>query len=73
MNPLRYEGDVLLTGLRAWDKQIKVSERYLEGMPEAREPVILPAYKWFVRFKYTPVVAQLETDVECLYDHEMAF
>ena len=45
----------------------------MEVMPEAREPVISPAYKWFVRFKYTPVVAQLETDVECLYDHEMAF
>ena len=31
------------------------------------------AYQWFVRFKYMPMASQLETDVKCFYDLEMAF
>ena len=72
-NPFRFEGDVWLTGLRKCDKQIKVSESYLERMPEAREPVDSPAYQWFVRFKYMPIFAQLEERVVCWYDREFAF
>ena len=34
-NPYRYEPDVLLTGIREWDRRLKVPENYLEGMPEA--------------------------------------
>ena len=30
-NHFRFDGDALLTGLREWDKQIKVSESYLEA------------------------------------------
>ena len=56
-NHFRFEADVLLTGLREWDKLIKMSENYLEGMPEAREPVESPAYQWFVRFKYIPIAS----------------
>ena len=32
-----------------------------------------PAYQWFVRFKYMPILAQLEEKEVCLYDHEFAF
>ena len=43
-------------------------------MPEAWEPVDSPAYKWFVRFKYMPIVSQLEDEVtKCWYDHGVAF
>ena len=74
MNPYRYEADVLLTGLREWDRRMKVSENYLEWMPEAWEPVDSPAYQWFVRFKYMPIVSQLEDEgTKCWYDHEFAF
>ena len=44
-NPFRFEADVLLTGLREWDKRMKVLENFLEEMPEAREPVDSPAYQ----------------------------
>ena len=44
-NPFRFEADVLLTGLREWDKGMNVSESFFEGMPEAREPVDSPAYQ----------------------------
>ena len=50
-NPFRFETDVSLTRLRECDKRMKVSENFLEGMPEAREPVDSPAYQLFVRFK----------------------
>ena len=30
-NPYRYEPDVLLTGLREWDKRLKAPENFLEG------------------------------------------
>ena len=33
-NPYRFEADVLLTGLREWDRRMKVPENYLEWMPE---------------------------------------
>ena len=61
-NPYRYEADVLLTGLQEWDRRLKVAENYLEGMPVAWEPVDSPAYQWFVRFKYIPIVSQLEDE-----------
>ena len=47
-NIYRFEADVLLTWLREWDRRTKVPENYLEGMPEAMEPVDSPAYQWFV-------------------------
>ena len=72
-NPFRYEPDVLLTGIREWDKRLKVPENYLEWMQEAYEPVDSPAYQWFVRFKYMPIFAQLEEKDVCWYDHEFAF
>ena len=50
-NPYRYEPDVLLTRLRECYRRLKAPENYLEGMPEAWEPVDSPAYQWFVRFK----------------------
>ena len=62
-NPYRYEADVLLTWLREWDRRMKVPENYLEGMPEAYEPVDFPAYQWFVRFKYMPIVSQLDEGI----------
>ena len=53
---------------------MNVSESFLEGMPEAREPVDSPAYQWFVRFKYMPIVSQLEDEgTKCWYDHDFAF
>ena len=52
---------------------MKVSESYLEGMPEAMDPVDAPACQWFVRFKYMPMASQLEVEAKCWYDHEMAF
>ena len=58
-NPYMYEPDILLTGLREWNRRLKVPENYLEGMSEACEPVYSPAYQWFVRFKYMPIFAQL--------------
>ena len=72
-NPYRYEPDVLLTGIREWDRRLKVPENYLEGMPEAYEPVDSPAYQWFVRFKYMPIFAQLEERDVCWLDHDFAF
>ena len=45
----------------------------MEGTPEAYEPVDSPAYQWFVRFKYMPILAQLEEKDVCWYDHEFAF
>ena len=30
-NPYMYEADVLLTGLREWDRRLKVPENYLDG------------------------------------------
>ena len=54
-NPFRYEPDVLLTGLLELDRRLKTPENFLEGMPEAWEPVDSPAYQWFVRFKYMPI------------------
>ena len=62
-----------MTGLRAWDKTMRVPENFLEEMPEAYEPVDSPAYQWFVRFKYIQVVSQLDEGSECWYDHEFAF
>ena len=44
-NPYRYEPDVLLTGLREWDRRLVGPENYLEGMSEAWEPVDSPAYQ----------------------------
>ena len=44
-NPYRYEADVLLTGILEWDRRMNVPENYLEGMPEAYEPVDSPAYQ----------------------------
>ena len=64
---------MLLTGLREWNKRMKVPDNYLEGMPEAYEPVDSPAYQWFVRFKYMPILAQLEERDVCWLDHEFAF
>ena len=61
-NPFRFEADVLLTGLWEWDKLMKMSESYLEWMPEAREPVDSPAYQWFVRLKYMPIASQLQVE-----------
>ena len=52
---------------------MKVSENFLEGMPEAREPVDSPAYQWFVRFMYMPIASHLEVEAKCWYDNEMAF
>ena len=72
-NPYRYEADVLLTGLRAWDKEMKISENFLEWMAEAHEPVDSPAYQWFVRFKYMPIVARLDEGIVCWHDLEFAF
>ena len=61
-------------GLREWDRRLKAPENYLEGLPEAWEPVDSPAYQWFVRFKYMPIFAQLEDEWNvCWYDHEFAF
>ena len=48
---------------------MKMSEKYLDGMLEAMEPVDSPAYQWFVRFKYMPVAAHLEVDAKCFNDH----
>ena len=65
---------MLLPGLREWDRRLKVPENHLEGMPEAWEPVDSPAYQWFVRFKYMPILSQLEdAGTTCWYDHEFAF
>ena len=50
-----------------------MSESYLEGMPEAREPVDSPTYQWFVRFKYMSIVSQLDEGSVCWYDHGVAF
>ena len=72
-NPFRFEADVLLKGLQEWYKRMKVSESFLEWMPEAREPVDSPAYQGFVRFKYVPMASQLEVEAKCFYDYEMAF
>ena len=72
-NPYRFEPDVLLTGLREWDRRLKAPENFLERMPEAWEPVDSPAYQWFVRFKYMPILAQLEEREVCWLDHEFAF
>ena len=72
-NTFRFEAAVLLTGLREWDKRMKVFENYLEWMPEAKVPVDSPAYQWFVRFKYMHMASQVEVEVMCWYDHEMAF
>ena len=73
-NPYRFEPDVLLTGLREWDRRLKAPENYLEGMSEAWEPVDSPAYQWFVRFKYMQILSKLEEGWNvCLYDHEFAF
>ena len=64
----------MLTGLREWDRRMKVPENYLEWMPEAYEPVNSPAYQWFVRFKYMPIVSQLEDEgTKCWYDIEFTF
>ena len=52
---------------------MKTSENFLEGMAEEHEPVDSPAYQWFVRFKYMPILAQLEEKDVCWYDHELAF
>ena len=52
---------------------MKVPVNYLEGMPEAWEPVDSPAYQWFVRFKYMPIVSRLDEWFVCWYDHEFAF
>ena len=65
-NPYRYEADVLLTGLREWDRRLKAPEIYLQGMSEAREPVDSPAYQWFVRLKYMPIFSQLEDGGQCV-------
>ena len=32
-----------------------------------------PAYQWFVRFKYMPIVSQLDEGTKCWYDLEFAF
>ena len=72
-NHFRFEADVLLTGLREWNKRKKVSESFLEWMPEAREAVDSPAYQWFVRFTYMLMASQLEVEAECWYNHAMAF
>ena len=72
-NSFMFEADVLLTGLREWDRRMNVPENYLEGMPEAYEPVDSPAYEWFVMFKYIPIVSQLDEGTKCWYDHEFAF
>ena len=72
-NPYMFEPDVLLTGLLECVRRLKAPENFLEGMPEAWEPVGLPAYQWFVRFKYMPIFAQLEERDACWYDHEFAF
>ena len=61
-NPYRYEPDVLLTGLPEWDRRLKAPENYLEGMAEAGELVDSPAYQWFVRFKYMPILSLLEDE-----------
>ena len=71
-NPYRYEPDVLLTGLREWDKRLKAPENFLEGMPEAWEAVDSPAYQWFVRFKYMPILARLDEGIVCWHDLEYA-
>ena len=52
---------------------MKTSENFLEGMAEAHEPVDSPAYQWFVRFKYMPIVARLDEGVVCWHDLEFAF
>ena len=39
----RFEADVLLTGLREWDRRLKAPENYLEGLSEAWEPVDSPS------------------------------
>ena len=72
-NHYRYKADVLLTGLIAWDREIRMSETFLEWMPEAHEPVESPAYQWFVRFKYMPIVARLDEGFVCWHDLEHAF
>ena len=63
----------MLKWLREWDKRLKVSESFLEGKPDAREPVDSPAYQWFVRLEYMPMASQLEVEAKCFYDYEMAF
>ena len=67
-NPYRYGADVLLTGLRAWDKEMKTSENFLEGMAEAHEPVDSPAYQLFARFKYMPIAARQDEGVVCWHE-----
>ena len=52
---------------------MKAPENYLEGMTEAWEPVDSPAYQWFVRFKYMPIMSQLDDGTKCWYDLEFAF
>ena len=42
-------------------------------MPEARGPVDSPAYQWFVRFKYMPIVARLDEWTVCWHDLQFAF
>ena len=52
---------------------MKTSENFLEGMAEEHEPVDSPAYQWFVRFTYMPIVARLDEGIVCLHDLEFAF
>ena len=47
-------------------------EDFREFLERYVEPVDSPAYNWFVRFKYMPMVSQLDTDVKCFWDHDMA-
>ena len=43
-------------------------------MAEAWEPVDSPAYQWFVRLKYMPILSQLEDESSvCWHDLEYAF
>ena len=72
-SPYMFEADVLLTWQLEWDRRMKVPENYMVGMPEAYEPVDSPAYQRFVRFKYMPIVSQLDEWTKCLYDLELAF
>ena len=73
-NHYRYEPYVLLTGLQECYRRLKAPENYLEWMSEAWEPVDSPAYQWFVRFKYMPILSQLEdAGITCWYEHEFAF
>ena len=52
---------------------MKTSESFPEGMQEAHEPVDSPAYQWFVRFKYMPIVARLDEETVCWRELEFAF